>query len=403
MESTAHKKVLVAEDDFASCRILDTVISKWGFDVLTASDGTEAWKIFQANPEIHIIVSDWMMPGIDGLELCKLVRGVGERRYTYFILLTAKSQIDDVISGLEAGADDLVTKPFNQYELRVRLRAGERVIDLENQLSTKVDELSEAYNQMRNDLTAAADMQHSMLPAPSGKIRSLRYASSFMPSEEIGGDLFNLIELSESKISVYIFDVSGHGVPAALSSIAMGRMLIPYIPNASILLDPSKQEDMVDVVEPREVVDRLNSRFQSASSKGDFITFLYGVIDIESSTLTYSRAGHPAPILIRNGCMIEVDDRGDIPIGIIPGYKYSQHTLELSPGERLFFFTDGIPEASNPDGERFGEERMVETLARATNSPIEDSINILMDSIKQWQGKSSGDDDMTILGIELDG
>jgi sigma-B regulation protein RsbU (phosphoserine phosphatase) len=395
------KKVLVVEDDPASCKILETVIAKWGYEVITASDGSEAWEIFRANSDIHIIVSDWMMPGFDGVELCRLVRALEGRRYTYFILLTAKSQIDDVISGLEAGADDFVTKPFNQYELRVRIRGGERVVDLENQLANKVDELSAAYNQMRKDLTAAATMQRSMLPPQSGIVKGLRYASSFIPSEEIGGDLFNVIALGETKIGVFIFDVSGHGVPAALSSVAMGRMLMPYIPNASILLDPSTKKNMIDVVEPSEVVNRLNERFQSASSKGDFITFLYGVVDTEARTFTYSRAGHPAPLKISQGSLIEIEDKGDIPIGIIPDYKYMQVSIDLAPGDRLFFFTDGIPEASSPDGERYSEDRMIDALAGSYKLSIRESIGGLIASLIEWQGKTAGDDDMTILGIEL--
>ncbi len=401
MTDAERKKILIAEDDPATCKILETTIEKWGYDVIATADGSEAWKIFQTDPDIHIIVSDWMMPEIDGVELCKLVRGAPDRRYTYFIILTAKSQIDDIISGLESGADDFVTKPFNQLELKVRILAGERLIDLETQLANKVDELSLAYSQMRSDLEAAASIQRSMLPARTGQIKTVRYSASFIPCEEIGGDMFNIVELADSKVGLYIFDVSGHGVPAALQSVAMGRILSPFNPEASLLLDPPTDGNLDPVVAPSDVVNRLNIRFQSASSKGDFITFLYGVVDHESRIFTYTRAGHPAPIHISGGKVVDIDDKGDIPIGIVPDYDYVDNVLQLEPGDRLFFFTDGIPEASSEDGERFSEERMVNHLAEFSELSIERCLTRLVKAVKTWQKKDTGDDDMTIMGIEM--
>jgi sigma-B regulation protein RsbU (phosphoserine phosphatase) len=256
---------------------------------------------------------------------------------------------------------------------------------------------------MRADLEAAASIQRSMLPARTGQIKTVKYSASFIPSEEIGGDMFNIVELCDSKIGLYIFDVSGHGVPAALQSVAMSRILSPYNPDASLLLDPPTDGGLSTVVSPCDVVNRLNIRFQSASSKGDFITFLYGVIDHETRTFTYTRAGHPAPIQISGGKVVDIDDKGDIPIGIIPEYDYVDNVLQLAPGDRLFFFTDGIPEASSEDGDRFGEERMVNHLAEFSELNIERCLTRLVKAVRTWLKKDTGDDDMTIMGIEIDG
>jgi len=397
----APKKILVAEDDLASGKILRTLLEKWGFQVLTATDGRQAWEVFRGDPDIHIIVSDWMMPDVDGVELCRLVRNLEGRRYTYFILLTAKSQIGDVVSGLEAGADDFVTKPFNQYELRVRIRAGERVVDLETQLANKVEELSRAYRQMRRDLEAAATMQRSMLPVASGELPGMVYASRYIPSQEVGGDLFNLVRLDASRLGVYIFDVSGHGIPAALQSVAMGRMLSTADLQTGLLFAGDESEGGTEVLSPREVARKLNSRFQSASSKGDFITFLYGVLDTKAATLTYTRAGHPCPVHVSNGSVVEIADLGDIPIGIIPHYDYAENTLNLTPGDRLYFFTDGIAEAANSRRERFGEQRMHEYLESASGLTLDESVNGLVQRVLEWRDREVINDDMSILGIEV--
>jgi len=395
------KKILVVEDDRASAKILATLFGKWGFDVITAGDGAKGWELFQSDPDIRIVISDWMMPEIDGVELCRKVRSLVDRHYTYFILLTAKTQTDDVVIGMEAGADDFVTKPFNQYELRVRIHAGERVVDLETELAGKVEELSTAYRQMRNDLAAAAAMQQGMIPPLTGRLPGLRYSACYIPSEGIGGDMFNVIELPDSRLGVYIFDVSGHGVAAALQSVAMGRMLSPYNQTASLLLDSFTSDGSPAVVPPRAVVDRLNSRFQSASSKGDFITFLYGILSKDLSTFTYTRAGHPAPVLVSAGSLIDVPDKGDIPIGILPNYSYEENVLKLKPSDRLYFFTDGVLEASNPSRVRFGEEKLHASLAETAALSLEESVERLASAVFEWCGKPATDDDMTVLGIEI--
>lgn len=127
-------KVLIAEDDPISRRVLEANLLEWGYDVIVASDGGEAWEIIQQPGAPNLIISDWMMPRMDGLALCQKIRGMKNSQYIYFIILTAKGDKKDIIEGLEAGADDFLTKPFNQEELKYRIRIGERIINLEHRL-----------------------------------------------------------------------------------------------------------------------------------------------------------------------------------------------------------------------------------------------------------------------------
>ena len=137
-------KVLIAEDDAVSRRILEKCVSKWGYEVLLAEDGLQAWEIIQGTLDIGVSILDWMMPGLDGTELCRRIRLLGARRYTYVIMLTAKVQHEDLLAGLSAGADDYLTKPFDHYELRLRLVNGERIVRLEGSLAAKIEELQHA-------------------------------------------------------------------------------------------------------------------------------------------------------------------------------------------------------------------------------------------------------------------
>jgi two-component system chemotaxis response regulator CheY len=127
-------KVLIAEDDPVSRRLLEAFLGKWGYDVVVTSDGSEAWEVLQRPEAPSLVISDWMMPNLDGLELCRKIREMERSSYTYFIILTAKERKEDVVKGLEAGADDFLIKPFHQEELKYRVQIGERIIELEQKI-----------------------------------------------------------------------------------------------------------------------------------------------------------------------------------------------------------------------------------------------------------------------------
>jgi two-component system NtrC family sensor kinase len=126
-------KILIADDDSVSRRLLQNYLQKWGYEVTPAQDGAEAWRLFE-NGFFPMVITDWMMPEMDGSGLLRRIRASARPGYVYAILLTAKSQKEDLVEGMEAGADDFLTKPFDRDELRVRLRAGERIIRLEHHL-----------------------------------------------------------------------------------------------------------------------------------------------------------------------------------------------------------------------------------------------------------------------------
>src|SRR5262249_31781006 len=136
-----------AEDDLISAQVLRSCLEKWGHQVVTAADGAEAWRLFEGD-QINLVISDWMMPEMDGLELIRRIRLCQRSGYVYTILLTAKSKKEDLVKGMEAGADDFLAKPFDREELRVRLRAGERIVQLEQNLARRNEELQQANEQI---------------------------------------------------------------------------------------------------------------------------------------------------------------------------------------------------------------------------------------------------------------
>ena len=136
-------KILVADDSIVSRHLLDATLRKWGYEVVIACDGKEAWEILQQPDAPSLAILDWMMPGMTGLAVCQLVRQHAREPYTYILLLTSKSLKEDLVEGMESGADDYITKPFDQHELKVRLRAGTRLVELQSELLAAREALRE--------------------------------------------------------------------------------------------------------------------------------------------------------------------------------------------------------------------------------------------------------------------
>jgi phosphoserine phosphatase RsbU/P len=142
-------KILIAEDDLISRRLLETTLSRWGYEVVVTCDGTAAWEVLRRADAPPLAILDWMMPGADGVEVCRRVRRAATPTPPYLILLTAKGRREDIVAGLRSGADDYVTKPFNRDELRARVQVGVRIVELQHSLADRVKALEEALTRVR--------------------------------------------------------------------------------------------------------------------------------------------------------------------------------------------------------------------------------------------------------------
>jgi sigma-B regulation protein RsbU (phosphoserine phosphatase) len=137
-------KILIAEDDMVSRVLLEATLIKWGYEVTVACDGVAAWELLQSDDPPSLAILDWMMPGLDGLQICRKIRDIPTTTPPYLILLTAKGRREDIVTGLQAGADDYVTKPFDREELHARVQVGMRIIELQHSLADRVKALEEA-------------------------------------------------------------------------------------------------------------------------------------------------------------------------------------------------------------------------------------------------------------------
>jgi phosphoserine phosphatase RsbU/P len=142
-------RVLIAEDDAVSRHILQATLRKWGYEVVVCTDGNQTWQVLQAENAPQLVILDWMMPGMDGVQICRKVREAPQAHPAYIMLLTARERSQDIVEGLQSGADDYLTKPFDREELRARMQAGLRILELQSKLVERVRELEDTLSRVR--------------------------------------------------------------------------------------------------------------------------------------------------------------------------------------------------------------------------------------------------------------
>lgn len=392
-------RILIADDDIEIRRLLTNTLKKWGHEAVAAENGAEAWGILQKQA-ISFVISDWVMPEMNGLELCKRIRAAHFPRYIYIILLTAKDAKKELIEGMGAGADDFVVKPFNKGELKVRIRAGERILKLEKDLEERNRKLSEAYSRIRKDLEAGAKMQKSLFPSTATTISGVKFEWLFLPCTFLAGDIFNFFDLDEHHVGFYLLDVAGHGIPSALLSVTLSKMLSPYPSQDSRLKHFVPDSSNYEIVPPAKVVQDLNKSFQSEQDAMQYFTMVYGIIDTQSCKIRMSQAGHPSPIFLRQGGSVSLIGTGGFPVGMLPGIEYEEEEFDFRQGDRLFVYSDGITECVNENRQQFSVKRLTKLLDECQELPLKDLMRKLEDALRNWKGNDKFEDDITLLAME---
>ena len=393
-------RILIADDDQDIRLLLSKILEKWGHEVVLAADGAEAWDILQKEDH-YFVITDWMMPRMDGLALCKKIRDTGFSHYVYIIMLTARDSNNELVEGMKAGADDFIIKPFKKDELNVRIKAGERVIKLEKDLAEQNRHLSKAYSVIRKDLEAAGKIQASLLPKSAANILNIQFDWMFLPSAFVAGDIFNYFRLDETHVGFYLLDVAGHGIPAALLSVTLSKVLSPLDINNSPLKHFVPDPPHYEITSPAMVVKDLNSRFQADDDIMQYFTMVYGVINVKNGQTTITQAGHPNPILVKKEGETTMVGSGGFPVGMLPDIDYDEFEVSLNKGDRLILYSDGIIECMNSENKQFSVERFIDLLNRYSNLPEHELIQKTEQALLQWKGNNDFEDDVTLLAIEV--
>ncbi len=255
--------------------------------------------------------------------------------------------------------------------------------------------LRRAKEVLEHDLQLAARIQNALLPPAELHLGGLRIARAFHPCTDLAGDAVGVVAFPHGPVGLYLLDVSGHGVGAALLSFTLNHMLSPSVEGALLL---EAKTDGLSVVPPSRVAERLNRQFPMDRTR-QYFTFVYGVFDASRGLFQYVMAGHPAPILFpKAGTPVRLHGSG-LPIGMIEHATYDDETVILQPGDRLYFYTDGVIEAPNALEQEFGYERLVAEIDRGRHRPLRAGLELVADLVRDWSGGHLRDD-VSLLAIE---
>ncbi|WP_200284283.1 PP2C family protein-serine/threonine phosphatase [Rhabdochromatium marinum] len=423
-------QILVVDDDTWMRQALVAMLSSWDYEPLEAADGEEAWTLLQQHP-VSLVLCDWMMPKLDGVELCRRLRAADWPHYIYVILLTGKDQTADLIAAFEAGADDFHTKPVKAGELRVRIRAARRVLELEQALVARNQDL-QGMNQalaasqarVQRDLEAAAEVQRDLLPRSAAVGLPVRLAWSLLPADELAGDSFNVFAFDARYLGFYVIDVSGHGVPAAMLSVHLARTLAPEPRPDSLVRRPetpaqkptgrlrfgrgSPSSRAAPYRPPVEVLTRLNQSLLNDERGSLYFTMIYGILDTSSGQGELCQAGHPYPLISRANGQIDRLGEGGFPVGLLPDAEYESIDFYLAAGDRLLLYSDGATECFDATQQAFGEERLCAALTAGRDQPLEPMLQAIEQALRDWHRQAAPattqapgfDDDVSLLAIE---
>jgi sigma-B regulation protein RsbU (phosphoserine phosphatase) len=337
-----------------------------------------------------------MPPGIDGFETCRRLKADPETRDIPVIFMSALDETEDKVRGLELGAVDYITKPFQAEEVVARVDTHLEIRRLRQDLARRNAELREANESMKADLVSAAEVQQSMQPRALREANRARFDWEYRPCQDIGGDSLGVFAFDDRHVGLYVLDVTGHGVPAALLSVSVTHALMVRDPDHSIVTRPGDVGES-SIVAPAEVAGRLNRRFPMDESASRFFTLVYAVLDTREGRLRYAAAGHPGPLIVRADGTTEVHGATGPPIGIAEETAYEEREIQLGAGDRVLLYSDGAIEEANEERGPFGRERLESVLVETREAPLRTTLASIVEAIEAWSGASGFGDDVSLV------
>jgi sigma-B regulation protein RsbU (phosphoserine phosphatase) len=388
--------VVVIDDDKLVndliCRILRKEYRARGYE--SAEDALRSENL----AAVDVLIADVNLPGMDGIEFLDRVQLVDSG--IPVILITGYGDIDIAISALKSGATDFILKPFKNEQISISVeRALEaRRLVLENralleELRQKNQELEALNEEIRTrnieiekELDIAANLQRCLFPAALPDLDRFELALKFRPVEKVSGDFFDFIPYGENLFAFVFADVSGHGVPAALYS-AMVKTAISSVKTSSPV--------------PSEFMGEVN-RFLIGSQKQmsyNYVTIFYGLFDLAADTLTYCNAGIPSPAVMRaDGNYVFLDPNSPF-VGIFENSVYRNERMNIGPGDRLVFYTDGVFELTGANDRIMGQGVFLELLKKYVDKDVHELIDTIFERVMEFSGSQRPGDDITLIGM----
>ena len=376
MKELSDCRVLIVDDVKANVDILVEAL-RGEYKLAVALGGQQAIDAVHRSPP-DLVLLDIVMPDIDGYEICRRLRAAEATRELPIMFLSSLEDVKDKARGFELGANDYLTKPFEVLEVKARVRSLLKAKAYADAVKAAAE----------RDLRIAREIQMGLLPANiPAQIQGtgLDVHAVLEPARQVGGDLFEVLRLSENRVLVAVGDVSGKGIPAALfMAVTM-----------TILRSMARQGHA-----PEEILRLLNDELLEQNPRGMFVTLQLMVFDPIRRTVTCASAGHHGAACVGPGqspCLTFTSS-GRV-LGLMPAEPITSEMLELKPGETFVLFTDGVTEAFDANGELFGDERLLAYLLESSGRSARDTALGVLDAVRKFASGTKQSDDITVLSV----
>jgi sigma-B regulation protein RsbU (phosphoserine phosphatase) len=381
----AEGHLLIADDDAANREMLTRRLQRQGYHVSHASSGLEVLRLVRSQ-KFDLVLLDMIMPGLDGYQVLTRMKSDPVTSEIPVIIISSLDQENSVARCIEAGAEDYIAKPFNSIFLRARIGACLERKRLHDQERQTFEALKRSQKILSDELAEAAAYVRSLLPAPLEE-GPIRVSWKFIPSTQLGGDAFGYHWLDENRFAVFVLDVCGHGVGAALLSVSVMNVL------------RNRSMPGVDFTDPAAVLAALNQSFSMEQQNNMFFTIWYGVYDAGSRALKFASGGHPAAILLhRNSPPQPLRTPGPI-VGGFPEASFAVERCVLEAGSQLYVLSDGVYELARSDGTTAQFEDFIAALVRSRSGSRLDSI---LDWAQTTRAGEKFEDDISILELSFE-
>jgi len=338
--------VLIVDDEPFNVDYLEQELEDIECETISAENGREALdQVMSQFPDL--ILLDIMMPEMDGFEVLTHLKNDERLREIPVIVISALDDTSNVVKGIEMGAEDYISKPFDPVLLHARVNAcleKKRIRDREAQVRRQMDQ----------ELARAWQVQSGFLPRELPDIPGWHFAATLQPSQQTSGDFYDLIPLPNDKLGILIADVAGKGVGAGLSMVLSRTLIRTFAVQYH--------------ARPDTVLEAANERILADLTTNQAVTVFYGILDVATGTLTYCNAGHCPPYLCRRtdaydgSPEIETLLQTSTPLGVRQDAAWERRAVRINPGEALILYTDGLIDAQNAQGVHFGQERLLAPL-----------------------------------------
>lgn len=369
--------ILIVDDTADNLRLLSQILTEQGYQVRAVTSGARALASVKVSlPDL--ILLDIRMPEMDGYEVCELLNSDTRTKDIPIIFISALNEIEDKVKAFTVGGLDYITKPFQYEEVLARVETHLALRKLQKQLQI-------ANEKMEQELALAGEVQASFLPGKIPQIPKWQISVALIPASETSGDFFDTITLPNGQVGLLIADVVDKGVGAALFMALSSTLLRTYA--------------MEYPTRPDLVFNAVNKRILEDTNAKQFVTVFYGILDPDHGTLVYANAGHCPPYLInaqndRSGRILE---RTGMPLGIFEDATWDQRVIQISPGDLLVLYTDGISEAQNAEDTFFGGDRLLESIRSKNWGSAEEVKEIILNDVFKFIDNKTLVDDIGLI------